>query len=123
MFELNKRYGWSKFIVVVPSIAIREGVRKSFDTMSDHFMEQYGKKARVFIYDSKRLSDIDSFSQSADVQVMIINTQAFNTSFNKDKNVEGRKGNDAARRDRCQPSHRDHGRAAEDGRQGDPEGA
>lgn len=97
MFELNKRYGWSKFIVVVPSIAIREGVRKSFDTMSDHFMEQYGKKARVFIYDSKRLSDIDSFSQSADVQVMIINTQAFNTSFNKDKNVEGRKGNDAAR--------------------------
>ena len=52
MFELNKRYGWSKFIVVVPSIAIREGVRKSFDTMSDHFMEQYGKKARGFIYDS-----------------------------------------------------------------------
>lgn len=97
MFELNKLYGWSKFIVVVPSIAIREGVRKSFDTMEDHFMELYGKKARPFVYDSKNLTEIDSFSQSADIQVMIINTQAFNTSFNKDKNVEGRKGNDAAR--------------------------
>lgn len=49
MFELNKRYGWSKFIVVVPSVAIREGVRKSFDTMQEHFMEHYGKKARSFV--------------------------------------------------------------------------
>lgn len=78
MFELNKRYGWSKFIVVVPSIAIREGVRKSFETMEDHFMEQYGKKARYFVYDSKNLSEIDNFSQSADINVMIINIQAFN---------------------------------------------
>lgn len=78
MFELNKQYGWSKFIVVVPSIAIREGVRKSFDTMQDHFMEHYGKKARVFIYDSKNLAAIDNFSQSAEINVMIINIQAFN---------------------------------------------
>lgn len=78
MFELNKRYGWSKFIVVVPSIAIREGVHKSFDTMQDHFMEHYGKKARFFIYDSKNLAEIDNFSQSADINVMIINIQAFN---------------------------------------------
>ena len=46
MFELNKKYGWSKFIVVVPSIAIREGVKKSFEVTTDHFMEYYGKKAR-----------------------------------------------------------------------------
>ena len=82
MFELNKQYGWSKFIVVVPSIAIREGVRKSFETMRDHFMEHYGRKARVFVYDSKNLAEIDNFSQSADINVMIINTQAFNSSFN-----------------------------------------
>ena len=78
MFELNKQYGWSKFIVVVPSIAIREGVQKSFQTMQDHFMEQYGKKARFFVYNSKNLTDIDNFSSSADLSVMIINVQAFN---------------------------------------------
>ena len=78
MFELNKQYGWNKFIVVVPSIAIREGVRKSFDTMQEHFMEYYGKKARFFVYDSKNLAEIDNFSQSADINVMIINIQAFN---------------------------------------------
>ncbi|MCI9577537.1 MAG: DEAD/DEAH box helicase family protein [Oscillibacter sp.] len=78
MFELNKRYGWSKFIVVVPSVAIREGVRKSFGAMQEHFMEHYGKKARFFVYDSKNLAEIDHFSQSAEIHVMIINTQAFN---------------------------------------------
>ena len=78
MFELNKQYGWSKFIVIVPSIAIREGVRKSFETMEEHFMEYYGKKARFFVYDSKNLAEIDNFSQSADINVMIINIQAFN---------------------------------------------
>ena len=78
MFERNKLDGWSKFIVVVPSIAIREGVRKSFETMEDHFMEYYGKKARFFVYDSKNLAEIDNFSQSADINVMIINIQAFN---------------------------------------------
>ncbi|MCI1248596.1 MAG: DEAD/DEAH box helicase family protein [Megasphaera sp.] len=78
MFELNKLYGWSKFIVVVPSIAIREGVQKSFAIMQDHFMEYYGKKARFFVYNSKSLTDIDTFSSGADVSVMIINVQAFN---------------------------------------------
>ena len=92
MFELNKLYGWSKFIVVVPSIAIREGVRKCFEVMQEHFHEHYGKKARFFVYDSKNLAEIDNFSQSADIHVMIINTQAFNSSFNAEKNVEGRKG-------------------------------
>ena len=97
MFELNKQYGWSKFIVVVPSIAIREGVQKSFETMQDHFMEQYGKKARFFAYNSKRLTDIDDFSSSDNISVMIINVQAFNSSFNKAKNKEGRGGDKAAR--------------------------
>ncbi len=97
MFELNKQYGWSKFIVVVPSVAIREGVRKSFETMQDHFQEYYGKKPRFFVYDSKNLSEIDNFSQSAGINVMIINMQAFNSSFNAEKNKEGRGGDAAAR--------------------------
>lgn len=78
MFELNKLYGWSKFIVVVPSIAIREGVKKSFEITQDHFMEYYGKKARFFVYDSKNLTELDNFSSSAGINVMIINIQAFN---------------------------------------------
>ena len=81
MFELNKRYGWSKFIVVVPSIAIREGVYKSFTMLDEHFMELYGKKARYFIYNSSNLTQIDCFSSEASINVMIINVQAFNTSF------------------------------------------
>lgn len=81
MFELNKHYGWTKFIVVVPSIAIREGVKKSFEITSDHFMEQYGKKARYFIYNSSKLTDLDKFSSDGGINVMIINTQAFATTF------------------------------------------
>lgn len=81
MFELNKKYGWSKFIVVVPSIAIREGVKKSFEMTVTHFMEYYKKKARFFVYDSDNLNQIESFSSSIDLNVMIINMQAFNTSL------------------------------------------
>lgn len=91
MFELNKVYGWSKFIVVVPSIAIREGVKKSFDIMADHFMEYYGKKARVFIYNSANLNQLDNFSAGSGIQVMIINTQAFASSLKEDgKSKEAR---------------------------------
>ena len=79
MFELNKRYGFSKFIVVVPSIAIREGVKKSFEMTQEHFMDSYGKKARFFIYNSKKLDEIEQFSSSSAINVMIINIQAFNT--------------------------------------------
>ena len=86
MFELNKRYGWSKFIVVVPSIAIREGVKKSFEITQDHFMEHYGKKARFFIYNSSNLNQLDSFSSSAGINVMIINTQAFASSLKEGAN-------------------------------------
>lgn len=84
MFELNKKYGWSKFIVVVPSIAIREGVKKSFEITADHFMEHYGKKARFFIYNSSNLNQLDNFSSSSGINVMIINTQAFASSLKED---------------------------------------
>lgn len=91
MFKLNKVYGWSKFIVVVPSIAIREGVKKSFDMMADHFMEYYGKKARFFIYNSQNLNQLDTFSAGSGIQVMIINTQAFASSLKEDgKSKEAR---------------------------------
>ena len=78
MYELNKHYGWSKFIVVVPSIAIREGVYKSFQVTQEHFAEEYGKKIRFFIYNSARLTEIDRFASDSSINVMIINSQAFN---------------------------------------------
>ena len=78
MFELNKHYGWTKFIVVVPSVAIREGVYKSFQVTQNHFAEEYGKKIRFFIYNSAQLSEIDHFASDSGINVMIINAQAFN---------------------------------------------
>ena len=78
MYELNKHYGWSKFIVVVPSVAIREGVYKSFQVTQDHFAEEYGKKVRFFIYNSSQLTEIDRFASDNSINVMIINSQAFN---------------------------------------------
>lgn len=86
IFELNKQYGFSKFIIVVPSVPIREGVKKSFESTEEHFMDLYGKKARFFIYNSKRLDSIEHFSSSDSIQVMIINIQAFNT-----RGADGRK--------------------------------
>ncbi|OLA02881.1 MAG: restriction endonuclease subunit R [Clostridium sp. CAG:62_40_43] len=78
MYELNRAYGWSKFIVVVPSIAIREGVYKSFEVTQEHFAEEYGKKIRFFIYNSTQLTEIDRFASDNSINVMIINSQAFN---------------------------------------------
>lgn len=78
MYELNKHYGWSKFIVVVPSIAIREGVYKSFQITQEHFAAEYGKKIRFFIYNSTQLTEIDCFASDNSINVMIINSQAFN---------------------------------------------
>lgn len=78
MYELNKHYGWSKFIIVVPSIAIREGVYKSFQVTQEHFAEEYGKKIRFFIYNSAQLTEIDRFASDSSINVMIINSQAFN---------------------------------------------
>lgn len=78
MYELNQHYGWSKFIVVVPSVAIREGVYKSFQVTQEHFAEEYGKKIRFFIYNSAQLTEIDRFASDSSINVMIINSQAFN---------------------------------------------
>ena len=80
MFELNRRYGWSKFIVVVPSIAIREGVQKSFEMTADHFHQDYGKRPRFFTYDSQQLHNLESYSSDAGINVMIINVQAFSSA-------------------------------------------
>ena len=78
MYELNKHYGWSKFIVVVPSVAIREGVYKTFQMTQEHFAEEYGKKVRFFVYNSALLTEIDRFASDSSINVMIINSQAFN---------------------------------------------
>lgn len=86
MYELNKLYGWSKFIIVVPSVAIREGVLKSFQTMDDHFGDEYGKRMQYFVYNSKQLSKIDAFALDSGMHCMIINTQAFNSSFDETAN-------------------------------------
>jgi type III restriction enzyme len=87
VMELNKRYGWSKFIVVVPSVAIREGVMKSFEITADHFQEAYGTKPRAFIYNSSRLHELERFSSDAGVQVMIINIQAFNATGKDNRRI------------------------------------
>jgi type III restriction enzyme len=80
MYEMNARYGWSKFIIVVPSIAIREGVAKSFQITVDHFKEEYGKACRYFIYNSTRLNELEQFADDPGINAMIINTQAFNAT-------------------------------------------
>lgn len=80
MYEMNARYGWSKFIIVVPSIAIREGVAKSFQITADHFKEEYGKACRYFVYNSTRLNELEQFADDPGINVMIINTQAFNAT-------------------------------------------
>lgn len=87
IFELNKLYGFSKFIIMVPSIAIREGVKKSFKMTENHFYQIYQKKATYFIYNSSNLSLIDSFAKSNSIQVMIINSQAFNSSTKENRNI------------------------------------
>lgn len=87
IFEMNKLYGWSKFIIMVPSIAIREGVFKSLEITADHFTESYGKKARFFIYNSKRLHELESFSSDAGINVMVINIQAFNAGGKDNRRI------------------------------------
>lgn len=87
IMELHKRYGWSKFIIVVPSVAIREGVKKSFDVTAEHFQQIYGTKPRSFIYNSSQLHELERFSSDAGVQVMIINIQAFNSSGKDNRRI------------------------------------
>lgn len=80
LMELHRRYGWSKYIIVVPSVAIREGVKKSFEITAEHFQQAYGTKPRAFVYDSSQLHELERFSSDAGVQVIIINIQAFNAT-------------------------------------------
>jgi type III restriction enzyme len=87
IFELNKLYGWSKFIIVVPSIAIREGVYKSLEITADHFLETYHKKAQFFIYNSKQLHNIENFSTDASINVMVINMQAFGATGKDNRKI------------------------------------
>ena len=90
MYELNKNYGWSKFIVMTPSIAIREGVLKSFQITEDHFQEMYGKKIRYFVYNtnnSSNLSNINSFASDREINVIIMNYQAFNTKSKESRKI------------------------------------
>ena len=98
MYELNKAYGWGKFIVIVPSVAIREGVFKTFQITQDHFAEDYGKKIRFFIYNSANLSEINSFAQDSAINVMIINNQAFNARGKDARRIDMRLDSFGSRR-------------------------
>lgn len=83
VFELHKRYGFTKFIVVVPSVAIREGVYKSLETTREHFLNQYDNVPyRYFIYNSAKLSEVKQFATSSNIEIMIINIDAFKKSEN-----------------------------------------
>lgn len=84
--ELYEEYGWRKFIVIVPSVAIREGVKKSFEMTAEHFAYEYRHNLHFFVYNSQQLSDIDAYVTSSDIEVMIINSQAFN-SKNKEAKI------------------------------------
>lgn len=91
MYELYDKYGWGKYIIVVPSVAIREGVYKTFEVTEDHFASLYGHRIRYFIYDSSRLSDISSFASDPNINVIIMNYQAFNASFKGNASEASRK--------------------------------
>ncbi len=90
MYELNKQYGWSKFIIMVPSIAIREGVHKSLEITADHFQELYGKKIRFSIYNTQNKSNIvniKSFANTSNIEVLIMNYQAFATKSKESRKI------------------------------------
>jgi type III restriction enzyme len=89
IMELHKRFGWSKYIIVVPSIAIREGIKKSFEVTADHFQQLYGTKPRAFTYNSSQLHELERFSSDTGVQVMIINIQAFNSKGADNRRIFG----------------------------------
>jgi type III restriction enzyme len=82
IFEMNRLYGFTKFIIVVPSIAIKEGVHKSLEITATHFKELYENVSfDYFVYDSSKLSDVRNFATSPDIQIMVINIDAFRKSF------------------------------------------
>ena len=90
MYELNKQYGWSKFIIMAPSVAIREGVHKSLEITAEHFQELYGKKIRFSIYNTQNKSNIvniKSFANTSNIEVLIMNYQAFATKSKESRKI------------------------------------
>ncbi|MFK5938223.1 MAG: DEAD/DEAH box helicase family protein [Sulfurimonas sp.] len=82
IFELNKRYGFTKFIIVVPSIAIKEGTKKTLEITSDHFKTLFDNvNYDSFVYDSSNLEQVRDFATSSDIRIMVINIDAFRKSF------------------------------------------
>lgn len=87
IYELNKKYGFKKFVIVVPSIAIREGVLKNLEITFDHFQNLYDKTPVNFVvYDSKRVSNLRNFAVNNNIQILVINID----SFAKDENIINR---------------------------------
>ncbi len=79
IFELNKRYGFTKFVIVVPSVAIKEGVYKSLQITEEHFKSMYaGVPVDFFLYDSSKLGQVRNFATSATIQVMVVTVGAIN---------------------------------------------
>lgn len=87
IFEMDIKFGWSKFVIVVPSIAIHEGIYKSLEITSDHILDDYSKKAKFFIYNSKQLHELNSFSTDSGINVMVINIQAFNATGKDNRRI------------------------------------
>lgn len=86
-FELHKRYGWGKFVIVVPTVAIREGVKASIEATAGHFFGKYGEKARVAVYDSKQPGNLSTFANMPGLNFLIINTQAYNTKNEANRRI------------------------------------
>ena len=99
IFELHRRYGFTKFIIVVPSVAIREGVYKSFQITQEHFGLQYDNvPCRYFIYNSAKLSDVRQFATSSNIEIMIINIDAFKKAENIINQAQDKLGGETAMR-------------------------
>ena len=99
VFELYKRYGFTKFVIVVPSVAIREGVCKSLEITEEHFKTQYDNVPyRYFVYDSKKLSDVRQFAVSTNIEIMIINIDAFRKAENIINNPQDKLNGETAMR-------------------------
>ena len=99
IFELHKRYGFTKFIIVVPSVAIREGVYKSFEVTKEHFENCYDNVPyRYFIYNSSKLSDVRQFATSSNIEIMIINIDAFKKAENIINQAQDRLNGETAMR-------------------------
>lgn len=89
IYELNQFYGMTKFIIVVPSIAIKEGVKKSLEITKDHLTNIYkGVNTDAFVYDSGNLEQVRNFAESGHIQIMVINIDAFRRSFTDDPSKE-----------------------------------